>query len=216
MAFCLAILAGCAQAPGKVQKNVQKQEYQVTCIAVLPAVPVADVSRKITPEQQNTLQRGAKVLNGFFARELGKQANVTLVSEELLSGLEMSGGENTLDIARLVGRTVQCNAVLETTVSRYRDRIGSKWSVEQAAAVAFAMRLIGTDDGKVLWSAQFDEEQIPVMENLYNWNKAKTRGFTWITAEQLMEEGIREKLSKCPYLSEENENNSLENLENKV
>lgn len=198
----LVLLAGCGQAPGNVKNIVQAPLYPVTCIAVLPAVPAVDVEGKTTPEQQETLLHGAQVMNRLLAQELAEQEKVTFVGEDHLSGLEISGGENMIDIALLVGRSVNCNAVLETSVSRYSERIGTKWSVEKAAAVAFEMRLIGTDAGKVLWSAKFDEEQVSVLENLYHLSKAKTRGFTWITADELMLEGMREKFSNSPYFKQ--------------
>ena len=37
------------------------------------------------------------------------------------------------------------------------------------------------------------------MENLLEWNKANTRGFVWITAEELMREGVKGKLAASPY-----------------
>lgn len=198
----LILLAGCGQTTGNEKNIVQSPAYPVTCIAVLPAVPAVDVEGKTTPEQEKTLQQGARVMNRLLAQELGELEKVTLVSEEQMSSLELSGGERSIDVARLAGRSANCNAVLETSISRYSERIGSKWSVEQAAAVAFEMRLIGTDAGSVLWTAKFNEEQVPVLENLYHLSKAKTRGFTWITADELMLEGIREKISNSPYFQE--------------
>ena len=38
------------------------------------------------------------------------------------------------------------------------------------------------------------------MENLYNFSSAKQRGFTWITAEELLREGLVKKLGECSYL----------------
>jgi len=202
LACSLVLLAGCGSPPSSVKQNVQPPVSPLTCIGVLPAVPGIDSDGKTTPEKQKNLQQGAKVMNMLLSQELGGQDKITFVSDDHISGLQMSGGENLIDIARLVGKSINCNAILETKVWRYTERIGTKWSVEKPAAVAFDFRLIGTDSGNVLWSAKFDEEQIPVMENLYNWSKAKTRGFTWITADELMLEGVREKMSNSPYFKQ--------------
>lgn len=219
-ALCLLLLAGCAGAPDSGGKNVQTTVYPVSCIAVLPAVPVSDPDGSTTPERLKKLQEGARMMNRLLSSELGEHEEIVLAGDELLVGLKLTGGEDSLDMARLVGRTVNCNAVLETTVSRYTERVGTKWSVEQAAAVAFEMRLIGIDAGNIFWSAKFDEEQIPVLENLYTLSKARTRGFTWITAAELMREGLREKLSNSPYfkpvLSGQGKHEPGDDLEDKV
>jgi len=41
------------------------------------------------------------------------------------------------------------------------------------------------------------------MENLFNIKAATERGFTWVTAEQLMREGMWDRFEKCSYLSDE-------------
>ena len=37
------------------------------------------------------------------------------------------------------------------------------------------------------------------MENLLSLGNASSRGFSWITAEQLMREGLKERLDQCGY-----------------
>ena len=198
----LVFLAGCGSTPKSVKKDVQTPVQKVNCIAILPAVAGIDVEGKTSPEMQKTLLQGVKVMNRLLSQELSGQENITFVGEDHISGLSLTGGESPEKIAQMVGRSVNCSAVLETKIMRFKDRIGGKWSVEQPASVAFEFRLIGTDNGNVLWSAKFDEEQIPVMENLYNWSKAKTRGFTWITADELMHEGMQEKINNSPYFKQ--------------
>ncbi|MDW7773448.1 MAG: hypothetical protein SCH71_11215 [Desulfobulbaceae bacterium] len=199
--FSLVLIAGCGAPPESAGKKIQEPLYPVTCIGVLPAVPAVDVDKELSPEELENLHQGAKVMNMLLAQKLGEQERIFLVGEEDMSGLELSGTEDSLDTLRQVGQSISCNAILETTVRRYTERIGTKWSVEQPAAVAFQFRLIGVDIGNILWSAKFDEEQISLLENLYNLGKAKTRGFTWITAADLMLEGIQEKLSASPYFN---------------
>ena len=54
--------------------------------------------------------------------------------------------------------------------------------------------------GQVLCRGRFDETQESVMENLFNFSSARKRGFTWVTAEEMLREGLQNKLSECPYL----------------
>ncbi len=203
LSCCLVFsLAGCGSKPRSPETNVQTSAYQVSCIAILPAVTGVDPQGTVSPAQQKTLAQGVKAMNRLLAQEFSGQERIMFVTEEHLSGIRMTGGEGPVDRARLIGGRVNCNAILETIVWRYSERIGTRYSVEEPASVSFDNRMIGTDNGSVLMSAKFDEVQMSVMENLYDWSKAKMRGFTWITADDLMLEGIRKKLSKSPYFKQ--------------
>jgi hypothetical protein len=138
-------------------------------------------------------------MDRLLQQELQGRAEVRFVGQDLLAGLELTGGENALELARKAGERIGCDAVLETTVSRFDERAGGKYSVETPAAVAFDFRLFAIGSGEVLWSATFDEAQEAVSENLYQLKKAKSRGFSWVTAESLMLEGVRAKLGDSPY-----------------
>jgi len=196
---CLVISTGCSGKKKSTSEFVKNPTYPVTCIGIRPAVSGVDLEGIVSPEQKKALRKGTSVMNGLLRQELASQENITFISADHLAGLQMSGGENSLEFARLTGKSIGCNAILETTVWRYSDRIGGKYTAEAPASVAFDFRLIGIDQSAVIWSAKFDEVQVSVLENIYEWKKANTRGFTWITAEELMLEGLKEKLNNSPY-----------------
>ena len=106
----------------------------------------------------------------------------------------------SLQYAQLVGKSIGCNVILETQIWRYIDRVGGKYTAESPASVSFESRLYEIDRPAVIWTSKFDEVQATVLENIYDWKKANIRGFTWITAEELMREGLVEKLNNNPYL----------------
>lgn len=193
------LAAGCGLLkidPGEV---AQTAEGRVTCIGVLPAASAQVAQGAAGEAKAKSLRQGAEAMDSLLQQELQGQANVRFVGQDLLSGLELTGGENSLELARLVGKRIGCSAVMETTVSRFEEREGGKYSVEKPAAVSFDIRLFDTESGSVLWSATFDESQKTVTENLYELKKAKSRGFSWVTAEGLMREGLRTKLGNSPY-----------------
>ena len=198
--FLPVLLAGCGSSqPSTAGNDAQDPVVPITCIGIMPAVPVSDVSGTAAGEQKKSLQQGVDVMNRFLARELSGADKIVFIGADQMAGLQLSGGENSVEVARLAGKYIHCSAMLETTVVRYTERVGTKWAVERPAAVAFDLRLIDTQTENLLWTAKFDEEQIPVLDNLYDWTKARTRGFTWIKADELMVEGMREKISTCPY-----------------
>jgi hypothetical protein len=199
--FCGAVLgaAGCGLIRTEPGETTQAAEAQVNCIGVLPAATARVPQGAAGEEKAKSLRQGAETMDRLLQQELQGRANVHFVGHDLLAGLELTGGESSAELARIVGERISCNAVLEAEVSRFDERDGGKYSVEAPAAVAFDFQLFAVASGAVLWSATFDETQTSVMENLYEWKKAKSRGFSWVTAEGLMLEGVRAKLENSPY-----------------
>ncbi len=62
------------------------------------------------------------------------------------------------------------------------------------------MRLVEVKTKAVLWSADFDETQESLMSNILAFNKAQSRGFKWVSVENLVRQGIKERIADCPYL----------------
>lgn len=199
--FCgvVFLAAGCGLVKSDPGASAQAAEEQVNCIAVLPAGSAAVAQGPADEAKAKSLRQGAAAMDRLLLQELQGQVNVRFVGQDLLAGLELTGGENSLELARMVGARIGCNAVLEAVVSRFAEREGGKYSVEKPAAVTFDFRLFAVDSGAVLWSATFDEAQEALSENLYQLKKAKSRGFSWVTAEGLMLEGVRAKLGNSPY-----------------
>jgi hypothetical protein len=204
--FCGVLLfsSGCGLMKRKPAETASTAAGQVTCIGVLPAVPEVVAGGAAEKTRAADLRQGAEVMDNLLRQELQGRPDVRLVGLDLLSGLALTGGEDSREMARLVGERIGCNAILETTVSRFEEREGGEYSVEQPSAVAFDMRLYAADSGAVLWSATFDERQKTLSENLYELKKFRSRGFRWVTAEGLMLEGVRAKFAGSPYFSADN------------
>ena len=105
-----------------------------------------------------------------------------------------------LEASREAARSVGCTALLETSLSRYVERDGGPYGVQQPAAVTVDYRLYDVNSGAVLCHGRFDEQQESLMENLFAIGKAGKRGITWRTAEELTREGLQSILTECRYL----------------
>lgn len=192
---CLLLVSGCGGLGLGTSGNRQTGYPAVDCIGVLPASPQVTRGSSVADEQENKrLRRGADVMDVALKQEL-EGARVRFVGSDRIASLEQTGGESPLKLARMVGRSVGCNAVLETTVKRFTERVGTRYSIESPASVAFEMRMYDLEKGSVFWSAKFDEVQKSVMENVLEWSKARTRKFVWITAGELLREGVKAKIS---------------------
>ena len=198
----LLLSVGCSKKTDTSPAS-QVPDYAVTCVGVLP-VAIADNFDEIVPAaEKKQLQNGVQVLNELLKQQFISRPDVRLVSDGQISGMDDNLPAQPLARARVVADRLSCNTVLETTLRRYKDRVGGQYTAKDPASVAFDFRLIAIPEGTVLCSGTFDEVQQSVMENLFNFKTATERGFTWVTAEQLMREGLRARFSECPYLTED-------------
>ena len=178
-------------------------DYVVTCIGVLPVATADNFDQIVSAAEKKQLQNGVQVLNELLKQQFISRPDVRMVSDGQISGMDTDLPAQPLARARVIADRLSCNTVLETTLRRYKDRVGGKFFADDPASVAFDFRLIAIPEGTVLCSGTFDEVQQSVMENLFNFKNATERGFTWVTAEQLMREGLRARFSECPYLADD-------------
>ena len=114
--------------------------------------------------------------------------------------LDATGGGLTLNRKNLteMGRKQEADAVLVGFVYRFRERVGKGFSAESPASVAFDLHLIRVMDGRTVWSANFDETQQSLGQNLFQLGTFLTRGGRWVTAEDMATDGLDNILKKFP------------------
>jgi hypothetical protein len=102
------------------------------------------------------------------------------------------------DNARLrkIGEMVYADAVLVGRMQRYRERVGDEWGAKSPASVAFVLDLIDVRRGDVIWSARFDETQKPLSENIFALGNVSQRGIGWLSADQLVQEGVKKAVGE--------------------
>lgn len=172
----------------------------LSCIAVLPAGTSVDQNETIDYQDARSLEKGADFISAIMDRELGGHAKVRLLSASQVASLgpEITGGLSGM--VSTIGKKVDCDAVLLTTVRRFKQREGTEYAVDEPASANFQMALMHSRTGAVLWTADFRETQESLLDNILTYNKAQSRGFKWVTVEQLVEQGVKDRLATCPYL----------------
>jgi hypothetical protein len=98
----------------------------------------------------------------------------------------------------LLGHKEAVDAVLLGFVYRFRERVGKGFSAVSPASVAFDLHLIRMRDGRTVWSANFDETQQSLDQNLFQLGTFLSRGGRWITAEDMATAGLNSILKKFP------------------
>lgn len=207
--FRLTVLYGCAvvllsscssQSGSEGNSQIQAPIEPLSCIAVLPARTSVDQDDTVVYKEAQSLEQGAAYATETMREELKDNPKVRILSVNQVSALvpEISGGVSGTVAA--LGQKLNCDGVLLTTVRRYKQREGTEYSADSPAAIDFFMVLRDSGSGNILWSADFREEQESFFSNIFSFSKMKSRGFKWITVEELMEYGIKERLNECPYL----------------
>lgn len=193
-------ISSCSTMSGSGGKEVQAPVQPLSCIAVIPAVTSVDKDDTVRYEEARLLEKGAAHATSYMADTLSSNPKVRMINSAQMSAAvrEVSGGVS--GTIKALGEKVNCEGILITTVRRYVQRDGTELAVDTPASADFKMVLRHAPTGAMLWTADFQETQEPFLSNIFSYNKAQKRGFSWITAEELLEQGLQQRLDDCPYL----------------
>ena len=188
--------AGCSNIP---QEEGAKELVPINSIGILPAQPARITILPTDTKTKDQLEAGAKIINSLLHDFFRDHKGVRFISQTELEGLRSAQSGEALYLAREAGQQLQYDAVLVTEVERYQSRIGSAYAVDNPASVAFSLKLLAIANSQVIWSADFNQTQQPLFENILS-SRSTGSGFRWLTAAELAKAGLTKKLNSCPYL----------------
>jgi hypothetical protein len=192
----LSFLSGCSGKKGQTAAQSESERQPLASIVILPA-EAADGSGA----NAGDLNKGAGFIDMKIAEMVNEYANVRVLTTGQVDDLmDEDNNENSTDVIAHLHKTLHCDAVMVTTVHRYRQRQGSDMAVESPASASFEIRLIDAKSKAVIWVADFDETQESLFSNILTFNKAQSRGFKWVTVETLIAQGLKDRLAACPFL----------------
>ncbi len=186
--------------------------------ARIALLPVADMARIYGVEQSVKSPLTGKVfvtgeeapaLAGALTAEIEahlRGRGFDLVTPEAIGSAmatlsaEVGGARSERSLIMDAARRVEAGAALVGYLYRSRERQGARFAVEAPASVAYGLYLIDAGSGRLLWSAEFDETQRPLSENLFHVGTFLRRRGEWISAEQMATVSIREILAGFPAL----------------
>ncbi len=194
IALALTLLAGCSFGSGNLQSKQSNdlESRRIRRIAVLPP-ETSTAAGQAQSRQNNPPEMLAKQLYSAMA----SLPNWQIVSESEVKQVEQMKPSIT-HAARLrqIGEMVFADAIMVGRVERFRERVGDDWGVKSPASVAFVLDLIEVRRGDVIWSARFDETQKALSENIFGLGDIRQRGVRWLTAEQLMIDGVKKAVAQ--------------------
>ncbi|WP_028581567.1 hypothetical protein [Desulfogranum japonicum] len=201
LAACgLLSFSGCASQ--QAQEPIPRDpELAITCIGVMPVQTAVDYDDRLSFAQAKQLKEGAAVLDGVLRQQLAGRNEFRYVTAEQVYGIENSIEGDFVKQLKAVGTLMGCNVMLQTQVSKYIDRVGTEYTAKEPASVTFEYKLVDINRDQVLCQGRFEETQQYVLDNLFKLKQASKRRFTFVTAPELLKEGLEEKFSHCGYLS---------------
>ena len=197
--LCSVFFSACMGKKGEQAEEKTATLQPLTGVIVMPTVMV-EKAMNSARKGTSTSESVAGFVDGVISAELVKDKKAHMVTEGQLDALLTDAAGGRLAQMKALGAKLNANAVLEVKVTRFHERDGSDLSVNSPASAAFEMVLTHVDTGMVLWAASFDETQEALSSNLLTIGKVKNRGFKWITVEELVRQGLKERLADCPYL----------------
>ena len=90
------------------------------------------------------------------------------------------------------------DAVVTGVITRYRNRDGTPLTADHPSSVSFDVFLISVHDGKILWSATFEETQEFLSENLLLLPRFLEGGGLWQSNDKLARIGMARVLDTFP------------------
>jgi hypothetical protein len=138
----------------------------------------------------------AEFMSESFFNLLKNTPDIELVTTEQAQGTQsdLLAGEKGIrsehELLVESGRALKADAVLAGYIFRFRERVGTGYSVKSPASVAFDLHFMRVADGRILWSGHFDETQKALSEDLYQLDKFIKRKASWITAREMAQTGL--------------------------
>ncbi len=194
LAVLLIFTAGCSYIS---LGDAEEELVPITTIGVSPALALNFLSTKAGTKEK--LDAGIETMNSLLAEYFQNFQDVRIISQDEVEGLSLAESGRPFYLAREAGKQLNYDAILISSVERYQARDGSEYAVINPASVAFSLRLLAVESGQIIWSADFDQTQQPLFENILK-SRSTGSGFHWLTAAELTSAGLTKKLNNSPYL----------------
>lgn len=197
----LALVLTCACVKQVTQPDQESLPSQVQSIIVLPVLISTDPATNPPPSSLQ-LRDGAAALTKILQEYFADNSKIRVLSVEELESFKTEYNATPSAQAQFIGQSLKTEAVMLWELQRYSERRGSDYAIQSPASLAFTYRLLHAESGQTLCAGSFDETQQSATENLLSLKKIANRGFKWITASDLAQEGVAKKLPACTYLQE--------------
>jgi len=200
----LLMLTSCSAGNLESRHSSDLESRRIRRIAVLPPPDSGAPRPRVgtAPGEPKPPDRDPdEILARLLYSALSALPNWQIVSEsEVREASQGISGANEVTRLRRLGEAVYADAVLVGRMRRYRERVGDEWGAKSPASVSFVLDLVDVRRGDVIWSANFDETQKSLSENIFAIGNIGERGVRWLTADQLANDGVKRAVAQLHQL----------------
>jgi hypothetical protein len=192
LAVVAIVLPGCA---AKRPPELPKPVGPIRVLAVLdiePGVPGPTAEEAKAPPR--VPPEAGRAVTGQIYGVLANRRDFRFVPDLAVADVTrdpaVRGAASLIDRARALSKAVTTDAVLFGTVSRFDERVGTRYGATSPASVAFDLALLETATGEIIWRGQFAETQEPLTSNVLQIWMFWRGGPRWLTARELTRLGV--------------------------
>ena len=152
------------------------------------------------PDAKVKEPEGAQVLHELITKRLlATESCKFIVQDDYRDAgyYDVSDEADRIEIRELAAEKGS-DAVLYPVLLRYRERVGNQFAASMPAAVAFHIYILDVEEFGMLWRGAYSEEQAPLSNNLLGFMQAYRRGFKWVKADRLIEDGLNRVFKSFP------------------
>ncbi len=145
------------------------------------------------------IERGAeeKLYNALRA-SLEKEG-IQLVSElSVMYAINEAKDTYSSDELKRIASLLDVDALFGGCILRFEERVGKSYGAERGASVSFTVVIWKFPESMIVWSSYFDETQVPLTENLLQLPIFIRGGYRWISADELMKQGVSRIVESIP------------------
>lgn len=212
LVFILTVLlAGCLTG-GKSKSGIILPPIQADRIAFLgfkPAIlegqkpglfqnPISGTTFNAQPVSQATTDKLSDELYTFLIESKDPEFINLRDVKKLTDPALFKEGSNEIKIIQDIGNAISADAAIAGYIYRIRERVGSEYSAQSPASVAFDVYLISMKNGSLLWKSSFDKTQKTLSENLLELKSFLSYKGKWVDADKLAEIGLKELVDRMP------------------
>jgi len=191
----------------------QAQEMSEKRIAVMPYIKgknPENIAETITCPysrfcfDNESMKEGAdktltRILQAMVKRDF---SGWVIPMDQAVEAFEILKFDHVTDTPKVVllklGETLNVDYMMAGNIWRYRERMGTSFSAEKPASVAFAVYLVDMKTKKLVWKDSYDETQQALTDNLFNAKDFFKQGAKWLTAEELARFGMNKMFENFP------------------
>lgn len=154
--------------------------------------------------ENDSIEQGAgqtltRMLQAMIDRDFNGRVIPLDMAVEAFEILKIDHANDTPSVVLLkLGKKLNADYMMAGNVWRYINRVGTSFSVEKPASVAFAVYLVDIKTGDLIWSDRYDETQQALTENLFNAKDFFKQGAKWLTADELAKFGMNKIFNNFP------------------